>query len=70
MAVKPNTYVGFLDHGDIISSVTDRRCDYLIVILHDQADNLSLLTRRNSTANHSVTGLSDLSECHPEHHIR
>lgn len=43
-----------LDHADIVGPVTDGQSDGLLVFLH-QLNNLSLLQRRYSAANHRLT---------------
>lgn len=54
LARDTNSDVGSLDHTDIICSITDRQTQGAKIIF-DQSNDLSLLQRRYSAADDSVT---------------
>lgn len=56
ITVDTNTDVSFLDHVNIVSTISNGKSDFVHAILN-QSDNLGLLFRSNSTTNNSFASL-------------
>ena len=54
LAIKADSNMGFLDHIDIICTITDSQ-RYLSQVVFDQPNNISLFFGRNSAADHTFT---------------
>ena len=62
ISIDSNAYMGLINHGDIVSSISDREGKRLRIILLDHADHLSLLLWGDSAADNCFTCLTHSNE--------
>lgn len=54
------SYVGLLNHRHIISTIADGKGDYFWIVLLDETDDVSFLTRGHSATDDCLTCLANL----------